>query len=322
MVYADHVKLAHLSVKEYMLSSCRTPQFRITETASHSLISKTCLAYLAQFDQQIQPIGDRPLALYAAKHWIHHGKCGDVESEAKHRQLALNVFQRKIVFRNWNELQNGIAPRFEPICHASAAGLGDLVRGLLEGGADVNAKDSVSHGTALRVASSEGHEAIVNILLDHGADVNTEDYFTALEAASSRGHEAIVNILLAHGADVNYSLLRASSNGHEAIVKILLAHGADVNDGDPLQGASSIGHEAIVRILLEHGADVDAGYFTPLQMASLGGHEAVVNILLDHGADVNAGDYRTALELASSQGHEAIVKILLDAWRRCQCSSR
>jgi ankyrin repeat protein len=54
------------------------------------------------------------------------------------------------------------------------------------------------YGNALQAASSGGHEAIVKLLLEKGADVNAQggDYGNALQAASSEGHEAIVKLLL------------------------------------------------------------------------------------------------------------------------------
>ena len=53
--------------------------------------------------------------------------------------------------------------------------------------------------------SSNGHEAIVWLLLEKGADVNAQGgpFGNALQAASWGDHEAIVQLLLKKGADVN-----------------------------------------------------------------------------------------------------------------------
>jgi ankyrin repeat protein len=52
-------------------------------------------------------------------------------------------------------------------------------------------------GNALQSASSEGHKALVEMLLDKGADVNAQGgrSSNALQAASEGGHEAVVKML-------------------------------------------------------------------------------------------------------------------------------
>lgn len=51
---------------------------------------------------------------------------------------------------------------------------------------------------ALQAASYEGHEKMVQMLLDAGADLNAQggEYGNALRAASLDGHEKVVQILL------------------------------------------------------------------------------------------------------------------------------
>jgi ankyrin repeat protein len=56
--------------------------------------------------------------------------------------------------------------------------------------------------THFRMHHSQGHDVIVQLLLDKGADVNAEGglYGNVLWAASSNGNEAIVQLLLDKGA--------------------------------------------------------------------------------------------------------------------------
>jgi hypothetical protein len=69
---------------------------------------------------------------------------------------------------------------------------------------DVNIPDDTGR-FAVVWASMNGHEKVVRILLDHGADVNAQDsyYGNALQAACSEGHDNIVQSLLVRGAIVN-----------------------------------------------------------------------------------------------------------------------
>ncbi|KAJ7059432.1 hypothetical protein C8F01DRAFT_1370371 [Mycena amicta] len=221
---------------------------------------------------------------------------------------------------------------------ASDGGHLDVVRLLLEHGADVNMQGG-HYGNALQAASHSGHLDVVRLLLEHGADVNMQGghYGNALQAASHSGHLDVVRLLLEHGADVNAqgghygnalrrhygnALQAASAGGHLDVVRLLLEHGADVNAqgglyGNALQAASAGGHLDVVRLLLEHGADVNmqgGHYGNALQAASAGGHLDLVRLLLEHGADVNmqGGDYGNALQAALARGHLDLVRLLLE----------
>ncbi|PVH90087.1 hypothetical protein DM02DRAFT_548438, partial [Periconia macrospinosa] len=58
------------------------------------------------------------------------------------------------------------------------------------------------YGNALQAASRRGHEQIVRRLLDKGADINAQGgfYGNALQAASSGGQEQIMMLLQDNGA--------------------------------------------------------------------------------------------------------------------------
>ncbi|KAJ6496280.1 ankyrin repeat-containing domain protein [Mycena sanguinolenta] len=207
---------------------------------------------------------------------------------------------------------------------SEGAGGAELMKHLLEHGADFNAK--TTDGSILQKVSAAGHEEIVKVLIEHGADVNAEHYpfGSALQRAAEAGHDIIVKMLIGQGANINAgsgagggALQRASAAGHVEVVKILVEHGADVNAGidssagSALQQASEAGNPEIVKILVEHGADVNAGdaYQNPLYKASAAGHTEAVKLLIELGADINAA--HGAVVSASVAGHEEIVKVLI-----------
>ena len=77
----------------------------------------------------------------------------------------------------------------------------DIVRCLVESGADVNARNHFE-ATPLYVACNHGHLSIVSYLIDKGAfiDLQCKDGSTALHGAVEKGHLEIVHDLLALGA--------------------------------------------------------------------------------------------------------------------------
>ncbi|KXH61131.1 ankyrin repeat protein [Colletotrichum salicis] len=80
-------------------------------------------------------------------------------------------------------------------------------------------RHGVKYGNALQAASKGGHVEIVNMLINHGANVNAQDgqYGSALQAASKEGHEAIYP----------NALQAVLEGGHTKIAEMLYAHGAD-----------------------------------------------------------------------------------------------
>src|SRR3990170_758099 len=143
----------------------------------------------------------------------------------------------------------------------------DLMQNLLACEMKRNAHQPIE--TALQRLAGEGNNLLINILLDHGADIEARDNndFTSLHYAVSRGHQATVAFLLDHGANI------------EAQNNIGLT---------PLHYAASKGHQATVAFLLDRGANIEAQdniESTPLHYAAAKGHQATVALLIDRGAN-------------------------------------
>ncbi|CAI6080125.1 unnamed protein product [Clonostachys chloroleuca] len=278
------------------------------------------------------------MAQYSTQYWPEHAKLAKDIGEGK--PLIWDLMKSAAYKINWSLYDNGSifngawsGGRFPPtLYYASLVGLSWLVEGLLEDGADINAKGH--DGTALNVALDRGHDEIVHLLLQAGADADARNVYgeTPLYVAAERGSHRIVQWLVEHTTDINATssfrkpLWIAVKEGHGEIVRYLLEHGADANAADGrykgtyLQTAVLHGHGNIVQHLLKHGADVNAistgqdSDGTALEGALACGHAEIAQQLIDHGANINAGSkqHGSALYQTATQGFVDIVEKLLD----------
>ncbi len=248
-------------------------------------------------------------------------------------------------------LEKGAKPSFtleEEIEVAASSGdfNTDLVNGILtfdeksallalENGAsaDHRTKRSIP---VLILASARSQVAVVNALLEKGADVNIRasyakggvEQVTALHVAATKGHEAIVGILIGNGAKVDAQektgltpLMSASEQGHVVPAILLIDKGADPNMQDyagnsPLLLAVANNHLDLARILIDKGSDVDladAEFTTPLMLAAQYGYRDMVELLVKAGANpkLRRGNngYR-AVDFARVSGNKEIVQLL------------
>ena len=185
--------------------------------------------------------------------------------------------------------------------------------------------------TALHIATAEARKEVVKLLVERGANVNAVDTFdhTPLHEAVLKGNVTIIAALLAVKA-VNVDakckhgmtpLLLAARAGKAEIVKLLCDRGADLEAKDPrqmtaLMWAAASGHTSVVETLVEQKADAharDKPGFTALHFAAERGHADVVRVLADNGADVDtrSDDQLTALHSAAQNGHVDAVMVLL-----------
>ena len=184
----------------------------------------------------------------------------------------------------------------------------------------------------LSLASNNGHEHIVNILLEMPSILASDqtNFNRALYSAAENGHILIVNKLLsisniAATAEKrnNYALRLSAKNGHIDIVSRLLeipsvVEKASVCNNLALVCAAGNGHLHIVNKLLKIELVTDnviANDNLALRMAAKNGHLNVVNRLLEvPDVTTNIGnDDNFALRWAERMGHNEIAYVLAKA---------
>ena len=222
-------------------------------------------------------------------------------------------------------------PEGTPLHYAAICGLQAIAKSLAVEHWDVDSRDFRDDLTPLHVASSYGYLEVVRILVEQGADMAVQDNNkkTPLHLASDEGRLDVARFLVEHGADATaldidgrVPLHLASLGGHVEVVRFFIEHGVDPTtqayDGrTPLHWASIKGSMDVVRLLIERGSDVTARATdgrTPLYVASEEGNAKITRFLLEHGADAAAVSYDgwTPLHVVASYGYVEIACILIE----------
>ncbi|CAN5756699.1 hypothetical protein BH23ACT11_BH23ACT11_14190 [soil metagenome] len=191
----------------------------------------------------------------------------------------------------------------------SSRGDTQAVKGLLEQGADVHARDDTGGTTPLIAIAYENHVDTARVLIEAGADVNVKDetqQSAYLISTSEIGDDPrLLKLTLANGADVESldsfngtGLIRAAERGYVQIVRELLKTEVDVNHVNNLGwtalleaiilGDCGPSHTEVVRLLVEAGADAnlaDGSGVTPLQHSQRQDCAGIAEILKDAGAE-------------------------------------
>ena len=335
----DQVRLAHFSVKEYLLSDRCNLHSKFQLQICHAMMAESCLRYLLHVFE-LGPItkelvGQYPLSQYAADNWWQHAEKLDRTPDSV-VDLALKLLNDSSALLSWVKLYDMRDPRYspnmtltvsdlnQPLYYAVSTGIPEVVQRMLSQTIDLDAVIG-RPGTTLYVASEKGFKKIVQILLDTGANIDATRRAanSALVAAAHHSQKEVVRFLLDAGADVNVtagSLNPASAagkSGSEEVLQMLLDAGAN-HDIRSSALHTAIYHQNLMKMLLEAGVNVEARgeeSATPLQAAVFYGLDTTVQMLMDAGANVNApgGQWGSTLTTACQRGHGEIVKMLLKA---------
>ncbi|MES9684713.1 ankyrin repeat domain-containing protein [Gottfriedia acidiceleris] len=192
----------------------------------------------------------------------------------------------------------------EQLFQAAKRGETDLVKKLIENGADMNAQNSNGQ-TATMIATYHHDFKTVKVLIDAGADVNIRDLMknNPFLYAGAEGFIDILKLSIKAGADPTITnryggtaLIPASEHGYVDVVNELLNYTEiDVNH------VNNLGWTALLEaIMLNDGSEKQ---------------QQTVQLLIDHGADVNLSDHENVspLQHARERGFKEIEEILLKA---------
>ncbi len=137
----------------------------------------------------------------------------------------------------------------------------DGVNALTTYGADINAKEPERGQTALMWAAAEKHSAVVESLVEIGAEINVRSRKVGLPPQILSPTYSEYSFFPKTKGDFS-ALMFAAQSGDLGSIQALLAAGADVNESTPEYGSALVlaavnGHEDVALYLLEKGADPD-----------------------------------------------------------------
>jgi ankyrin repeat protein len=225
-------------------------------------------------------------------------------------------------------LEKGATPiNCHALCHAAERGDIDIMRLVLENGADVNKRGGV-YGVPLQYAIHSGSQEAFEFLLAQKADINFigGSHGSCLAQAIYDNNQSAVDRLLELGAVVeDQALIDAIEKKRPDLVKTLLRAGANPNSQTSMTAAewfgstSYNGRTLVGEFPMPPGSDIHIHswkYGSALQIAMEADQPQIVKILLDAGADPNpatpSGEYGYPLHTAAADDEPYLLRLLLE----------
>jgi ankyrin repeat protein len=235
-----------------------------------------------------------------------------------------------------------------PLLYAAREGHSSLVELLLAAGADIEGTEANEIGPLL-LAISNDRMPTAQVLIEHGAKLNTRDWYgrsplwsavnvrniylhnqTFEHNVDREGALGIIRLLLESGADPNPRTVESPPVRSQLLATTGTLEWVDFTGQTPFLTAALAGDLASMHLLLEHGADPHIATFhgtTPL-MAAAGVNWVVsqtytegpeqllqaVELCYELGMDVNAANSMgiTAVMGAANRGSDDIIEFLVE----------
>jgi ankyrin repeat protein len=210
---------------------------------------------------------------------------------------------------------------------------------LLKSKANVNARTRINGVTPLFMAARKGNAAIIEALLNAGADIQSRSTVgtTPLMMTAASGNADAVRVLLNAGADPDAkdlnqgetALMFAAASGRTDVIRVLAQRGANLNvrslvptrlprearPGNPAAVNAQATQQAASRGAPPPERPLALGGMTAMHFAVREGYIDTVRSLVESGADVNVpttSDQSTILLVAITNGRYDIAKYLLE----------
>ena len=235
----------------------------------------------------------------------------------------------KLLLDNGARLNNAFACKYSPLY--SACGRDDLniIKEMLDRGADPNAGKVICKTTPLHRACARGKINIVRELLDRGADPEILDNNSKkpIRLACSYGQiEVVLEFLRRFGMNFQesdyYRLFdEACSNNQaqllrELIKRQIITKNLEESGGEFLRAAVRKGYIEIIKVLLDHGVDINErgrNGITALYQSCIDPKFKIYKELSERGADIHLPHYdMMPLEEVAKRGSLEIMSDLLD----------
>ncbi|KAG9556530.1 Pfs, NACHT and ankyrin domain protein, partial [Aureobasidium melanogenum] len=349
------IRLAHLSVKEYLTSDSVHGTFKLSleKLNANIAITDMCIAHFYTSYPESHVLNDMetrqetdsetgalPYFVYYLRFWADHARVAQADESASERIVKVltsgmdpgSPFVNCIRFTDGEDQEYPASPDEQisdmtALVYASGFGLDFIVSWLLEtDGQGINAG-----------RGNDALEAVVRTLLENRATtlLNSVPAVRGTFPDQTTSALRILRMLLDYGAKPTLNALSSAvdfKNTH--MVQLLLENGGPMMDINKLFSFRdgriiTLLHVAcgrthyhvvdLVNLLLDHGADIDAldsNHLTALNSTSC---SETVKVLLDRGADPNIPDSNgfTPLHKAIGSGRQATVTFLLDSGADC-----
>nr|XP_040236278.2 serine/threonine-protein phosphatase 6 regulatory ankyrin repeat subunit A isoform X1 [Anopheles coluzzii] len=213
----------------------------------------------------------------------------------------------------------------------------DIVRMLLESGADVALSTKSTQETCFHAVAVAGNNDVLTEMISHMSATDIQKAmnrqssvgWTPLLIACNRGHMDLVNNLLANHARVDVfdnegrsALHLAAEHGYLQVCDALITNKAFINSKSrvgrtALHLAAMNGYSELVKFLIrDHNAVVDILTLrkqTPLHLAAASGQMNVCKLLLELGANIDATDDvgQKPIHVAAQNNYSEVAKLFL-----------